>query len=113
MLPNFVVTGYQADASEVGDHSAWGNFYEEKGRGRAVMKTEDEGWLKAKSLVRHGDWNSYEVFAQGSQIRLKFNGAETINLQDDKAREGVIALQLHAGTPMRVEFRNIRLKVLR
>ncbi len=113
VLPNFVVTGYQADASEVGDHSAWGNFYEEKGRGRAVMKTEDEGWLKAKSLVRHGDWNSYEVFAQGSQIRLKFNGAETINLQDDKAREGVIALQLHAGTPMRVEFRNIRLKVLR
>ena len=113
VLPNFVVTGYQADASEVGDHSAWGNFYEEKGRGRAVMKTEDEGWLKAKSLVRHGDWNSYEVFAQGSRIRLKFNGVETINLHDDKAGEGVIALQLHAGTPMRVEFRNIRLKVLR
>ncbi|SPE35785.1 exported hypothetical protein [Candidatus Sulfopaludibacter sp. SbA6] len=113
VLPNFVVTGYQADASEAGDHSAWGNFYEEKGRGRAVMKTEDEGWQKAKSLVRHGNWNSYEVFAQGSHMRLKFNGAETIDLTDDKARDGVIALQLHAGEPMRVEFRNLRLKVLR
>ncbi|HYW43573.1 MAG TPA: DUF1080 domain-containing protein [Bryobacteraceae bacterium] len=113
VLPNFVVTGYQADASEVGDHSAWGNFYEEKGRGRAVMKSQDEGWLKAKSVVRHGDWNSYEVFAQGSHMRLTFNGVETIDLSDDKAKDGVIALQLHAGEPMRVEFRSIRLKALR
>jgi hypothetical protein len=113
VLPNFVVTGYQADASEAGDHSAWGNFYEEKGRGRAVMKTQDEGWQKAKSLVRQGDWNRYEVFAQGSHMRLKVNGVETIDLTDDKAKDGVIALQLHAGTPMRVEFRNIRLKALR
>jgi hypothetical protein len=113
VLPNFVVTGYQADASEAGDHSAWGNFYEEKGRGRDVMRTQDEGWQKAKPLVRHGDWNSYEVFAQGSHMRLTFNGVETIDLTDDKAKDGVIALQLHAGTPMRVEFRNLRLKTLR
>jgi hypothetical protein len=113
VLPHFVVTGYQADASEVGDHSAWGNFYEEKGRGRNVMKTPDEGWLKAKSVVRHGDWNSYEVFAQGSHMRLKFNGVETIDLTDDKTKDGAIALQLHAGEPMRVEFRNLRVKVLR
>ena len=76
------------------------------------MKTQDEGWQRAKSLVRHGDWNSYEVFAQDTRMRLTFNGVETINLTDDKSREGVIALQLHAGTPMRVEFRNIRLKAL-
>jgi hypothetical protein len=63
--------------------------------------------------VRHGDWNSYEVLAQGSHIRLTFNGVETIDLSDDKAKDGVIALQLHAGIPMRVDFRNIRLKVLR
>ncbi len=113
VLPHFVVTGYQADASEVGDHSAWGNFYEEKGRGRDVMKTQDEGWQKAKPVVRHGDWNSYEVFAQGSRMRLKFNGVETIDLTDDKAKDGAIALQLHAGVPMRVEFRNLRVKVLR
>ncbi|MBS1857416.1 MAG: DUF1080 domain-containing protein [Acidobacteria bacterium] len=112
-LPDFVVRGYQADASEVGDHSAWGNFYEEKGRGRNVMKAPDEGWLKAKSVVRHGDWNSYEVFAQGNRIRLTFNGVQTIDLTDDQSREGVIALQLHAGAPMCVEFRNIRLKALR
>lgn len=112
-LPDFVVRGYQADASEVGDRSAWGNFYEEKGRGRNVMKAPDEGWLKARSVVRHGDWNSYEVFAQGNRMRLTFNGVQTIDLTDDQSREGVIALQLHAGTPMRVEFRNIRLKALR
>ena len=46
-------------------------------------------------------------------MRLTFNGVETIDLNDDRATDSVIALQLHAGTPMRVEFRNIRLKVLR
>ena len=114
VLPHWVCTGLQADASEVGDeHSAWGNLYEEKGRGRALMKNENEGWLIAKSLVHHQDWNTYEVFAQGNRLKLTFNGVETINLTDDKALDGVIALQLHAGIPMRVEFRNIRLKPLK
>jgi hypothetical protein len=111
-LENFVVTGYQADVSDAGDRSAWGNFYEEKGRGRNVMKTPDEGWQKAKSVLRPGGWNSYEVFAQGNRIRLTFNGVVTIDTTDDKARDGVIAIQLHMGDPMRVEYRNIRIKPL-
>jgi hypothetical protein len=77
------------------------------------MKNENEGWLIAKSLVHHQDWNTYEVFAQGNRIKLTFNGVQTIDLTDDKAKDGVIALQLHAGIPMRVEFRNIRLKPLK
>ena len=34
VFADWVVKGYQADASDAGDRSAWGNFYEEKGRGR-------------------------------------------------------------------------------
>jgi len=110
--PGWVVTGYQADFSEAGDRSAWGNFYEEKGRGRAVMKTPDEGWQKAQKLVRHGDWNQYEILAQGKHIRLTLNGVVTIDTTDDKASTGVIAIQLHAGEPMKVEVRGVKLKPL-
>jgi len=110
--PGWVVTGYQADFSDADERSAWGNFYEEKGRGRAVMKTTDEGWQKARSIARPGDWNHYEIFAQGSRIRLQLNGVVTIDTTDGKAASGVIAIQLHAGEPMQVEIRNVKLKPL-
>ena len=37
---------------------------------------------------------------------------ETISVTDDAASSGVIAFQAHMGMPMRVEFRNIRIKEL-
>lgn len=111
--PGWVVTGYQADFSYAGERSAWGNFYEEKGRGRAVMKTSDEGWRKAEPFVRDNDWNEYEILARGNRIRLKLNGEVTIDAEDDVSSEGVIAIQLHSGPPMQVECRNIRIKELK
>jgi 3-keto-disaccharide hydrolase len=109
-LPDWVVTGYQADASDVGDNSAWGNFYEEKGRGRNLMKSKDEGWLKAKSVLHKGDWNQYEVIARGNRVILRLNGVETINQEVDKTDPGVLAIQCHMGEPMEVQVRSIRLK---
>lgn len=110
--PGWIISGYQADISDAGDRSAWGNFYEERGRSRTMMKTPDEGWLKAKAVVRKQDWNDYEIFANGTQIRLTLNGVVTIDTHEDKWRSGLIALQLHSGEPMLVEFRNIRFKKL-
>jgi hypothetical protein len=109
----WIVKGLQADASEVGpEKSAWGNLYEERGRGRNIMKTPDQGWLIAKDLVHHQDWNSYEILADGDHLRLTFNGKVTIDMHDSNALSGIIALQMHAGELMRVEFRNLKLKVL-
>lgn len=109
----WIVSGYQADFSEAGDRSAWGNFYEERGRSRTLMKTPDEGWQKGKLVYRKGDWNTVEVIAIGSQFRILLNGTETINTTDDKVREGVLAIQLHNGAPMRVEVRRIQIKTLK
>ena len=109
----WMVRGYQADASEVGDEkSAWGNLYEERLRGRNAMKTPDEGWLIARPLLHRGDWNSYEILADGDHIRLTFNGTVTIDMHDSAAAAGIIALQLHAGPEMRVEFRDLKIKTL-
>lgn len=111
--PGWKVMGYQADASDAGERSAWGNFYEERGRSRNLMKTPGEGWDKAKAVFRPKDWNSYEILADGDHIKLTFNGLVTIDTHDGKAKSGIIALQLHAGEPMRVEYKNIRIKVIR
>ena len=110
-LPDWVVKGYQADASEAGERSAWGNFYEEKGRGRGVMATPSEGWDRAKSIVHQG-WNDYEIYANGDHIRLTLNGTVTIDTRDAEASKGVIAVQLHTGDPMEVRLRNIRIREL-
>ena len=112
--PDWVVTGYQADASEVGEEkSAWGNFYDEQGKSRNLMRTPDEGWLKVKSRVHHGDWNHYEIIANGHHLILRLNGVETINQEVEKTDAGVIAIQMHMGEPMEVQVRNIKLKVVR
>ncbi len=112
VFPDWVVKGYQADASDAGDRSAWGNFYEEKGRGRNVMSTPTEGWIKGKTVVRVGDWNEYEIHAKADHIRLTLNGLVTIDTRDRQASDGVIAIQLHSGKPMEVRLRNIIIKEL-
>jgi len=111
-LPEWVLMGYQADASEAGEKSAWGNFYEEKGRGRNVMRSPDQGWLIGQKAYRKGDWNTYEITAKGDHMRFVLNGVETIQVTDSKAADGWIGLQCHMGEPMRVEFRNMRIKPL-
>jgi hypothetical protein len=108
----WVVTGLQADLSDEPGREAWGNFYEERGRSRTMMKTPDEGWLKAKDVVRMHDWNSYEILAQGHHIRLKLNDLVTIDTTETQTSDGIIALQLHMGKPMRVEYRSIRIRTL-
>lgn len=63
-------------------------------------------------MVRHGDWNSYQVLADGDHIRPTFNGVVTIDTHDSLAPRGLFGLQLHAGPEMRVEFRNLKLERL-
>ncbi len=68
----------------------------------------------AKFIKPHG-WNEYDITAQGNHISQKVNGHLMCELTDEDTqarRDGIIALQLHAGPPMRVEFRNMRLKML-
>jgi len=110
--PGWLMEGYQADASEAGDLSAWGNLYENGGRARRIMRTSDEGWQVAKKVVKVGGWNQIEIFAQGTHIQLKLNGTVTIDMHDDRSASGLIGFQLHPGPPMEVRYRNIRLKLL-
>ena len=67
------------------------------------------------------DWNDYVVIAQGNHlIQRAINGVVMCDVTDNddrrpgqRAFSGILALQLHAGRPMHVEIKNIRLKRLR
>lgn len=125
-----VVNGYQADF-EAGDTYS-GILYEEGGRGILCnrskkveiaadgKKTETNGPNSNEEIVKaikKEDWNDYVVIAKGNHLIHKINGlqtAEVIDHQSDKARaKGILALQLHAGPPMVVQFKDIKIKELK
>ena len=70
-----------------------------------------------QSKIKKEDWNEYHVTAKGFTFTHQINGVVTsiCNDEDQKERraKGVLALQLHAGPPMKVQFRNIKLKTLK
>jgi len=44
-----------------------------------------------------GRWNTYEITAKGSQLTLKLNGVQTVNVQHDKLKNGPFTLQYGPG----------------
>ena len=128
-LGNWVVGGYQGDF-EAGDTYS-GILYEEKGRGILAKRGEQvvidaEGKKEAVTVadtkelqanIKKEDWNDYTIVAQGNHLTHMINGRVTADVTDNqpgkRAFSGILALQLHAGPPMTVEFKNVRLKRLK
>jgi hypothetical protein len=84
---------------------------DKNGRKEVAETLIDEAGFKA--LMRVDDWNDVVIIAKGNRIQHYLNGRLIVDFTDDNpnlaASEGVLALQLHAGKPMWVEFKNIRL----
>lgn len=133
----WVAGGYQADIDA--KHNYTGILYEERGRGimvtqgKRVIRTADgknkvvdafegekpKALLSKKALmakVKRDGWNDYTIIAKGNRLTQILNKSVTMALLDEeKAKRklsGVLAFQVHAGPPMTVRFRNIRLKNL-
>ncbi len=91
------------------------SLYEERGRGvlanrgqkvtiAADGKKDEVQVADAKELqatIKKGDWNDYEITAQGNHLIHKINGRVTAdvidNQADRRAMTGILALQVHAG----------------
>lgn len=129
----WVVKGYQHEIRNSDKlPSVAGFIYDEKGkRGRMCMVGEKAVWSAEgkksvadeklidaegfQELFKVDDWNDVVITAKGNRIRHYMNGKLILDCTDNDPRgyeEGVLALQLHAGSPMWVEFKNIRLKDL-
>ena len=127
---NWVVGGYQADMEAGANYS--GILYEEKmTRGIMAARGEKVVWDKdgkkqvtgsvgdsaeIQAAIKKEDWNDYVIIAKGNHLQHFINGRQTVDVTDEceakAAKSGVLALQIHAGQPMTVEFKNIRIKPL-
>jgi hypothetical protein len=63
-----------------------------------------------------GEWNELRIVAQGNHLQHFLNGKLSADVLDGDAKlapkSGVIALQLHTGPPMTVQFKDLQLKTL-
>lgn len=128
---NYVVGGYQADF-EAGDTYS-GILYEERGaRGIMAERGQKVEWDKdgkktvlgsvgdskaIQAAIKKEGWNEYQILVQGNHIIHKINGLTTVDVIDGDPKNqvfsGILALQLHAGPPMLVQFKDLQLKRLK
>ena len=127
---NHVVHGYQADIDA--GLGFMGILYEEGGRGILAQrgkkveinekgeKKETGATAPEKEIIdsiKKEEWNEYVVIAKGNQLTQKINGHTTVEVTDNQSEKaksaGILALQLHAGPPMTVQFKDIELKKLK
>ena len=130
----WIVSGYQADIDAAGRYV--GMVYEEKGRG-IMMKPGERinigpAGADGKPTItpagapadpaelatnyRKADWNEIVIIANGTHLQHFVNGKLTGEAFDNDpakaATAGVLALQLHVGPPMTIQFKDVRLKTL-
>jgi hypothetical protein len=122
----FVVGGFQADIDSGPTFS--GIHYEEKLRGILAQRGERvvigadgskqvEQFAKSEDLqkaIKPEEWNDYRIVAKGNHTEHYINDQLMSECTDHQQspEPGILALQLHAGPPMRVQFRRIYLKPL-
>ena len=74
------------------------------------------GLGKSAALKPAGEWNDYHITAKGQHITLSINGVTCSELTDQEEGhfdlKGILGLQLRAGDPMTVQFKDILLKKL-
>jgi hypothetical protein len=107
--PAHEMTGYQAD---LGD-KYWGSLYDESRRNKTLVAPDAK--LIDDSLKR-GDWNDYEIRAEGPRIRLSINGRQTIDYTETDAaipRQGLIGLQIHGGGKAEAWYKDITIQELK
>lgn len=118
--------GYQMDLHPT--PSLFGMLYGEKYDGRGKIATRgqrvdvsSDGTVKQLGKVGNNDkltdwqWNSIRIIAVGSRLIHQVNGVTTIDVIDhhkSALASGALGLQLHRGAPMRVEFKDVRLRRL-
>jgi type 1 glutamine amidotransferase len=120
------LVGVQADMSA--DHAWTGVVMEyllrEKlaERGRKVLYTEKGERKDAGSVgdpkelltaVRDNDWNDYHVIVRANLIVLRINDVVMSEVRDHdprRALSGLLAVQVHTGPPMKVQFKNVRIR---
>jgi 3-keto-disaccharide hydrolase len=136
----WVLKGYQLEVRELGGKAYGlykvGGTYIERGRAgyltafsQFVVVNGENGkarrdvigqvcpsdLLDKHKLYHKGDWNAYTLVCMGNYVEEYVNGqiaSAYIDNRKDRRLQGLIGLQMHAGGPMIIDFKDIRLKTL-
>lgn len=101
------VSGFQADIGQ----QYWGSLYDESRRRVVLAQASPESLA---GLDKNG-WNEYVVAANGAEITLELNGKRTVQYTEREAGipgSGFIALQVHSGPAIEVQFKDLWIKEL-
>jgi hypothetical protein len=70
-----------------------------------------------KAVFKIDDWNDYRVVVQGNRLQHYINGVLMSDVTDNdtvnRRFAGFLGVQVHVGPPMRIAYRNFRLKALK
>lgn len=101
------VSGYQADMGQ----QYWGALYDESRRKKVLVQASEAALAK---LDKTG-WNQYVITAKGNHITIELNGVKSVEWTETEPGiedNGFIALQLHSGGPLTMEFKDLMIRVL-
>ncbi len=108
---NSRVHGYQVEI-DPSDRAWSGGLYEE---GRRGWLNNLENNPAARNAFKKGQWNHFRIEAIGSHLKTWINEVPAADLEDSMTPAGFIGLQVHSTNikdPMRVRWKNIRIKEL-
>ena len=98
----------------VGEKASWEPPAQgDKPEGKKVVHGQLIDQSAFQKLFKLDDWNEVVIIARGNNIKHYLNGVQILDFTDNHTelalKQGIIALQLHAGKAMWVEFKDIRL----
>lgn len=129
----WIVAGLQADLAV--QPSIYGTLYDERGVGRCaqlgqklVFKDGAGNGVKAEpaasigkkedilAAIKPTEWGTFRLLAKGPQIQIWVNGVQMVDVMNESSKGPngtTLALQLHAGAPMMIQFKDLVLKPLK
>jgi len=121
----YAASGYQCDVVTKNPNYN-GMLYEEKGRRilahtgeKVTVDEQGRSWITGKMPVKEfaaGEWHEYRVLVRGNHHQHWIDGHPTADLIDfdEKGRvlDGVLAVQVHTGPAMTIEYKEFRIKHL-
>jgi hypothetical protein len=105
--PGAVINGWQVEVAPKGMDT--GGIYESYGRGWLVQIPDEK-----ENILKPGDWNTLRILVKGDNVKTWLNGEQMVDLSDAKIgkAQGRIALQIHDGGGIKVQWKNLKLKTL-
>ncbi len=101
------ISGWQVEVAPP-NHDT-GGIYESYGRGWLVRIPDEK-----ENILKMGEWNKLKIRVVDDNVKTWLNGESMVDFTDSKIGEGYgfIALQIHSGGGIKVQWRNLEITKL-